>query len=57
MRKGLYLLGATLRQLVESRSFEHDPIRATLTTCLYSPFRDTFNHSSALCGDGCRVSA
>ncbi|EDR2943271.1 helix-turn-helix domain-containing protein [Salmonella enterica subsp. enterica] len=44
--KGLYLLGATLRQLVESRSFEHDPIR-DLNNVLIT-FRDTFNHSTGV---------
>ncbi|EAO6406300.1 IclR family transcriptional regulator [Salmonella enterica subsp. salamae] len=44
--KGLYLLGATLRQLVESRSFEHDPIR-DLNNVLIA-FRDTFNHSTGV---------
>lgn len=44
--KGLYLLGATLHQLVESRSFEHDPIR-DLNNVLIA-FRDTFNHSTGV---------
>ncbi|ELI6864463.1 helix-turn-helix domain-containing protein [Salmonella enterica] len=44
--KGLYLLGATLRQLADSRSFARDPIR-DLNDVLIA-FRDTYNHSTGI---------